>query len=285
MSRLYPADGALALESPYQADLVAGIKNLPYSDRKWDTQNKRWLIAPAHARTVVDLVARTTGERLPIPDLAPTGPGLGTPTMRMVKVEYIGRCRLRGPEDSEATATGYCDGSWSVVFPEALLRSWFLDEKDAPRAADGKKTLYQVLAIKPEATAEELKKAYRQLARQWHPDVCREPDAREQFERIQHAYELLRDDQKRKRYNAGLKLEAATAARRPKNFTVHRHDDDVYGYRAPLRCGLLLIEGFSSLGAFTVSKIHAWQDIVDNQGRTLVSSWPKGADSFEVRWV
>lgn len=283
MSRLYPADGALALESPYQADLVAGIKNLPYSDRKWDTPNKRWLIAPAHARTVVDLVERATGERLPIPELAPAG--LGTSTLRMVKIEYIGRCRPRGSESSEQSASGFCDGSWSVLLPESLLRAWFLDERDAPRAANGKKTLYQVLTVKPEATAEELKKAYRQLARQWHPDVCREPDAREQFEQIQHAYELLRDEQKRRRYNAGLKLEQSTAARRPKNFMVDRHDDDIYGYRTPLRCGLLLIEGFASLGVFTVSKIHAWQDIVDNQGRTLVSSWRKGADTFECRWI
>lgn len=283
--RLLPGDGALALEAPYHDQLLAGIKALPSSDRKWDGPNKRWLIAYKHAQIVVELVDQCFGERPAIPDLQPTV-GIGTATLRMVRLEYVGRCRPR--DDGEVTASGFADGSWSLVFPEAVLRAWFLDspaEQAGQRRPDGQQTLYQVLMSKATASADDIKRAYRQLARQWHPDVCREPDASEMFLRIKHAYDLLSDDKKRRRYDAGLKLEASTQHERPKNFLINRHDDDALGYRAPLRCGLLLVEAISTLGQLTVHKILKWDDIVRDDGKVMISSWPTGAKTFEVRWA
>lgn len=60
---------------------------------------------------------------------------------------------------------------------------------------------YGVLGIEREATAEQIKKAYRRLARQLHPDV--NPDEEERFKEVTMAYEVLSDPQKREMYDLG----------------------------------------------------------------------------------
>ena len=63
---------------------------------------------------------------------------------------------------------------------------------------------YEVLGVDRKASADEIKKSYRELARKWHPD--RNPDdeaAEERFKEIQGAYDVLSDPEKRKQYDAG----------------------------------------------------------------------------------
>jgi molecular chaperone DnaJ len=64
-----------------------------------------------------------------------------------------------------------------------------------------KRDYYDVLGVSRTATKEELKKQYRSLARQYHPDVNSEPDAGERFKEISEAYEVLSDDDKRAAYD------------------------------------------------------------------------------------
>ena len=60
---------------------------------------------------------------------------------------------------------------------------------------------YQILGVTREASAEDIKRAYRRLARKYHPDVSAEAGAEERFKEVAEAYEVLRDAEKRAAYD------------------------------------------------------------------------------------
>ena len=60
---------------------------------------------------------------------------------------------------------------------------------------------YDLLGVRRDADADTLKRAYRRLARQYHPDVNKDPAAEERFKEIGRAYEVLSDPQTRARYD------------------------------------------------------------------------------------
>lgn len=63
------------------------------------------------------------------------------------------------------------------------------------------KSLYDTLDVSQDASADEIKKAYRRLARKYHPDVNKDAGAEEKFKEINAAYEILSDEQKRRQYD------------------------------------------------------------------------------------
>jgi len=64
------------------------------------------------------------------------------------------------------------------------------------------KDYYKVMGVARDASADDIKRAYRKLARKYHPDVSKEKDAEERFKEIGEAYEVLRDPEKRAAYDA-----------------------------------------------------------------------------------
>jgi hypothetical protein len=253
-------------------DLKASV---PHGARAW--QKPYWVIDPQYGPKVAELIELYYGVR---PELPQTNALPTAPEVRVLDLHYLGRCKERG--DGIATAYGTTDRgqSWAVVFPETILRAHFGAQDQQPDEAP---TLYAVLGIKQRASADDLRSAYRRMARQWHPDVCREPDATQRFQALQHAYAILKEDRTRTRYDAGLALEKSLAStRRTPGWSDNAASVE---YRAPLRCGCLLVEGTPKLSRFMVLKILDWQDTVDRQGRTLVSSWDTDAEAVKMEWI
>jgi curved DNA-binding protein len=60
---------------------------------------------------------------------------------------------------------------------------------------------YEILGLTRAADADEIKRAYRKMARKYHPDVSKEKDAEDKFKEVQEAYEVLRDTEKRAAYD------------------------------------------------------------------------------------
>lgn len=63
------------------------------------------------------------------------------------------------------------------------------------------KDYYKIMGVSKEATDQEIKTAYRKLARKYHPDISKEPNAEERFKEMGEAYEVLRDPAKRAEYD------------------------------------------------------------------------------------
>ncbi len=63
------------------------------------------------------------------------------------------------------------------------------------------KDYYEILGVPRNAPQDEIKRAYRKLARKYHPDVSKEPKAEERFKEVNEAHEVLSDPQKRKAYD------------------------------------------------------------------------------------
>ena len=79
-------------------------------------------------------------------------------------------------------------------------------------------TPYQVLGVKPDASADEIRKVYRKLAKEFHPDLNPgKPEAEARFKAISAAYDLLSDPDKRARYDRG-EIDESGAERPQRNY-------------------------------------------------------------------
>src|SRR3954447_13300186 len=66
----------------------------------------------------------------------------------------------------------------------------------------GERDFYEILGVARDASADDIQRAYRKLARQYHPDVNKDPGAEDRFKEVSEAYDVLSDPETRRRYDA-----------------------------------------------------------------------------------
>lgn len=281
------ATGALRVQTPYNPAFVGLLKNaVPWNLRTYVPAEKVWLVDAKYGQQVFALVKSFWASDNSDPAILQTNTVNAKVTKR-IEVRYLGRAKPR--QDGTVSATGFSEGNWTVVFPKAVLLAWF-NATDLEHM-----THYQRLNLPKSFTPDQLKAAYRQLARQWHPDVCREPNAEVTFKAINEAYQVLKDPVKRydydiqlARYEAGKQFEQMlkTATRMPKrDRKALANGSPETEWAPPLRCGYIEVTGTYIGGKLVVEKINKWQDITDANGKTLVSSWEIGQETFTEHWV
>lgn len=260
--------GGFKVKTPYNAEFVPELKaRIPGTHRKWDGPSKCWLVAGAYEAELKELIDRCYGGDVEMPVIIAHAPELKEITFQ---ADYIGSCR-----DGNA-ASVHSGGNWSAKIPEKVLRAWFKQAADAGEAS----SFYGLLGLDQKALPADIKKAYKRAARQWHPDICKEPEGPEMFRKVKEAFDVLNDPITRARYNAGLAFEAMA-----------RIGGGKFGGRASkyanyipmLRCGILRVMVTQELGGLMVQEILEWGDITNEYGQTMVSFWAD--DSFSVAWV
>jgi hypothetical protein len=258
--------------SYYDDEFVADFKlAVPYTARRFDRANVRWIVAAKYGTQLRDLILDHFAINVSVPAIARRA----SMTTQLLDLRYIGVPKVR--DDGTVTAYGWVDGGWTTIWPLSVLKSWFEPGLDDDKPNDAA-TLYAVLGIKRNTPQVEIKSAWRKMARRWHPDMSSDPDATRQMQRINEAYEILKEPGPRARYDAGLKLQAAAGqSAQP----VIKNGQ----WRPPYRCGMVLAQGIEEIGRLNVKRILQWQDIVNAQGQILVSYWRFGDDSYSERWV
>lgn len=278
-------NGNLALDTPFDRGFLNELKmRVPSTDRVWSDKHSipknTWLVHPKHARTVHQLILDHYGEDVKIPDIKQT---VSKQTGK-VSLYYLGTAKDKND--------GYAYGmdfkhEWTILIHEDVLRAWFsgAPEIKIKKSQQVPATYFEKLGIKKSATEEEIKKGYRRMAMQWHPDHCKEPNARDKFEEIQAAYDTLIDPKKRKIYIFGLAQEQEYAVTKEKQDTWTKALSMDTTYVPNLRCGVLMAEYTEELGRKVITKILSWDDVVNTKGEILVTSWAAGDSRPMEDWV
>lgn len=270
MSEIIFEGNEMIISSPYSQEYVSELKAMVIpSERRFARHHNGysnvWIVHPKHFKEVKSLVKRIYGycdvEGAP-PSAGESGPREVTFTL-----DYLGTMKERAEGNS---CYGFVNGNWNGLFPQRAIEEWFgLGDLSSPSNAG---SLFAVLGVGRNADEAAIKKAYRRGARTWHPDVCQEPDAAEQFKRIKAAYDILSDRILRAKYMAALQFESSSEF----------GSQAAVLWKPAVKCGRIRAVIQPGLGdKFVVEKIVAWDDQVNEQGLTRVTHW----DMDVMDWV
>lgn len=266
-----------AVKTPYHKDFPAMLKSaVSAKARNWDNDQKAWIVGADWIKHVLPVIEELYGEKPEVPELV----RIETETKYSFQLDYVGIPKERDGQAGK-TALGLSKGQWKVIFSEAILRKWF---EEGSERAGFEETLFSLLLCNQNSTDQEIRSGYRRLARQWHPDVCKEENTGEMFKRISDAYQILSDPQKRARYQAGLAFERESNHEERRGYSIFNSSGEQV-FIPPLRCGFLTVMGAIQVGRLRVSQILSWLDVTNEQGQTMVSSWSKKREAVVIEWV
>ncbi|MCB1769426.1 MAG: DnaJ domain-containing protein [Candidatus Competibacteraceae bacterium] len=155
------------------------------------------------------------------------------------------------------------------------------------------KDYYQILGVNRDASEEAIKKAYRRLARKYHPDVSKESGAEERFKEVAEAYEVLRDGEKRAAYDRlGSNWRAGQEFRPPPGWQgrsgSHTHaggfsSRDFSDFFESLFGGMGGRGGFSGMGGMGGGFATAGQDQTVGLEITLEEAYHGGSRALQLQ--
>lgn len=242
----------VAIRFAYNETVIAWLKtSIPKGQRSWDPDKKQWVLND-------DAYVQFTKE---FPDLKHISEVVNNDNAETQEfyLEYIGRPKYTFT-NQRVMSYGWKDQKIVLGITIEAFQKWF-------RVG----TLYQQLGIREVIQDQsEIRKAYLRLARQWHPDVCREPNAQEEFLKIKKMYDILSNPQKKKKYDLGLKL-----------FGAAEKSIIQPGMPIPMRCGILT--GKIEMSPHkTLVDISSWKDITKDSS-ILVSTWR--GETYSTEWI
>lgn len=277
----------ITVKFAYSTTLLADLKAaIPNYDMSWNPASKEWTVHPRQLDNLMNVARKhdchTTGDINYVKNYTPVI------IKDSVEVHYIGNIYKRS--NNELTAFGWWSNGWNAIFINDSLQSFFKVDVSSytrqrrPNEIDDT-NYYTVLVVNKDASQDEIKKKYKFVVKQWHPDICKEPDARERFELIQKAYSILSDDTLRAKYNFGLEL-AHKVNMDKKKPTVSPPSENKYDavFKPQIRCGKIIADVEYMIGRAYIHKIHDIEEIVNEQGQVMVSYW-NNTDTFGVSWV
>jgi curved DNA-binding protein len=169
------------------------------------------------------------------------------------------------------------------------------------------KDYYEVMGVARDASQEVIKRAYRRLARRFHPDVSKEPDAEAKFKELQEAYEVLKDPDKRVAYDQlgenwragqdfrpppdwgkGFEFSRGRPGRAPRDEGLGEFSDffsELFGARSPFgRASSASQRGFSAAGQDHVARVEIeLEDAYRGGARTIELRTPEMTADGHVR--
>jgi len=176
-------------------------------------------------------------------------------------VKYVSYPKVRNGDGGSGKdkESSFCliGDEWSLELPVSVMKAYFEPGKSSSASAfkfTGKPVgpgLYNFLCVPQDATEQELKKAYRRMARKWHPDVSDAPDATARFQELQRAYDILKDPAKRQRHDVLVHETAESDAKL--GFTYVEAS-----FVPPFRCGRLTVRAKKLGSKLEAVEIRKW---------------------------
>lgn len=239
------------IRGDYDSYIYEELKQvIPGYARKWVSREKMWVVNAEHLSTVVSIFELSCRFNVTIVH-SKVEIDIVNIERDVIRLMYLGTAKDRGDGIKVANGTtgkrNRRNLIWDISVEMSVLTAHF---NPAPTNA------FSLLGVSATSTDNEIKTAYRQIIKLYHPDVNKSEEAESKFELYTEAYQKIKTEQLRKGYNRRLQL----ASRFAQNDDVDGWSD---GYRSPKTCGIVTFAGKLQYEYITIEHIFSWDDIVD----------------------